>query len=55
MKKFGTTASVLIMAAAGTVGFFVGAAFDDALGGALLFSLIAGIACVIYAIDNRES
>ena len=27
---------------------------NDALGGAVLFSLIAGFACVIYTLDNRE-
>ena len=39
---------------AGIVGFFAGAALGDSFGGAILFSMIAGIACVIYAIDNRE-
>ena len=36
----------------GLIGFFVGIRIDEAMGGAILFSLIAGIACVIY---DRES
>ena len=54
MKKFRTVVSVMIMVIAGILGFFVGAVLDEALHGAVLFSLIAGIACVIYTIDNRE-
>ncbi len=46
--------SVIAMAVAGIIGFFVGAALGNAFGGAILFSMIAGIACVVYAIDNRE-
>lgn len=55
MKKFRAAVSVIVMAAAGIAGFFAGAALNDPMGGAALFSLIAGIACVVYAIDNRES
>ena len=54
MKKFRTTVSVLIMILAGIAGFYVGAPLNGEFGGALLFSMIAGIACVIYAIDNRQ-
>ena len=54
MKKFRTVASIIIMVLAGIVGFFAGAALNDGFGGAILFSLIAGIACIVYAIDNRE-
>lgn len=46
--------AVMDMAVAGIAGFFVGAALENAFGGAILFSMIAGIACVVYAIDNRE-
>lgn len=53
MKKFRTYAAIIIMALAGTVGFFAGAALENAFGGAILLSLIAGIACVVYAIDNH--
>lgn len=55
MKKFRTAVSVIIMLLAGAVGIFVGAALGDILGGAILFSTVAGIACIIYAIDNHES
>ena len=54
MKKFRTAVSVIIMLIAGTAGFFIGAALDNAMGGAFLFSMIAGIVCVIYTIDNQE-
>lgn len=54
MKKFRTAVSVLIMAIAGTVGLFVGGAMNEALNGAILFSMISGIACIVYTIDNRE-
>lgn len=54
MKKFRTVASIIVMALAGIVSFFIGASLNDGFGGAILFSLIAGIACVVYAIDNRE-
>lgn len=53
MKKFRTVAAVITMVIAGTSGFFIGAALDNALGGAFLFSMIAGISCVIYAIENQ--
>ena len=54
MKKFRTVVSLIVMVLAGGIGFFVGAALDSAFGGALLFALIAGIACVIYTIENQE-
>jgi inner membrane protein involved in colicin E2 resistance len=54
MKKIRTVGSIAIMIIAGIIGFFVGASMDEALNGAILFSLIAGIACIIYVIDNQE-
>ncbi len=60
MNNFRTVASVIIMVIAGIVGFFVGAYLSDgsymsdAMGGAILFSLISGNACLIYTIDNPE-
>lgn len=54
MTKFRTIASVIIMVISGIAGFFIGAALDNALGGAILLSMIAGIACIIYALDNQE-
>lgn len=55
MKKFRTIASVIIMVVAGIAGIFVGATLDNTIGGAILFSMIAGIACIVYAIDNHEN
>lgn len=52
MKKFRTVACVIIMAIAAITGFFIGAALNEAMGGAILFSLIVGIACIVYNIDN---
>lgn len=53
MKKFKTVACVIIMAIAAITGFFIGATLNEAMGGAILFSLIVGIACIVYNIDNR--
>lgn len=55
MKKFRTVISVIIMVLSGLAGIFAGSALSDPLGGAILFSMIAGIACVIYSIDNPEN
>lgn len=54
MKKFRTVASVIIMCMAGIVGFFIGATVEEPMSGAILFSVIAGIACIIYTIDNKD-
>ena len=54
MKKFRTVACVIIMAIAAIAGFFIGAIFNEAMGGAILFSMIAGIDCIVYNIENRE-
>lgn len=54
MKKFRTVACVIIMAIAAITGYFIGAFLNEAMGGAILFSMIAGIACVVYNIENHE-
>ena len=54
MKKFRTIVSLVIMVVAGIVGIYAGGYFRDAIGGATLFSMIAGIACIIYTIDNHN-
>jgi inner membrane protein involved in colicin E2 resistance len=54
MKKYRTVACVIIMAIAAIAGFFIGATLDEIMGGAILFSMIAGIACIVYSIENRE-
>lgn len=43
-----------MIALAGFVGFSVGASVNDSIGGSILFSMIAGIVCVIYTLDSRE-
>ena len=54
MKKFRTEVSILIMIITAAVGFFIGASLNDGWGGAILFALIAGFACLIYTTDNRS-
>ncbi len=53
MKKYRTVACVIIMAIAAIAGFFIGATYET-MGGSILFSMIAGIACIVYSIENRE-
>ncbi len=53
-RKFRTAVSLIVMLLSGAAGFFIGAALGDAWGGAICFSMIAGIACVVYAVDNRD-
>ena len=55
MKKFGTIISLIAMVLYGMLGFLIVAVLGNAFGGAILFSMIAGIACVVYAIENRDS
>ena len=52
-RKFRTAVSLIVMLLSGAAGFFIGAALGDAWGGAICFSMIAGIACVVYAVDHR--
>ena len=54
MRKFKAVDAVCIMVLAGIAGFFIGAFFDSSMGGAILFSMIAGFACVVHAIVNKE-
>ena len=50
MHENGKTAvAVIIMIIAGIIGTI----YDDSMDGAILFSHIAGIACVIYTVDNK--
>ena len=46
--------SVLIMGVAAVAGFFLGAMVNDAMGGAILLALIAGIGCLVHTIEERE-
>ena len=50
-----TIISVIVMIAASIVGLFAGAFVNDFAGGAILFALIAGIACIIHTIDKKET
>lgn len=54
MKSFRTEVSVVVMVIAGIAGYYIGAVLGQAMEGAILLSMIAGIACIIYTIDNRE-
>ena len=53
-RKFRTAVSLIVMLLSGAAGFFIGAGLGNAWGGAICFSMIAGIACVVYAVDNRD-
>ena len=54
MKRFRTSISVTIMIFAAIGGFLAGASADEAMGGAILFAMIAGFGCVVFAIDNQK-
>lgn len=52
MKIYKTVMSAVTMVIFAVIGLFVGAASDNALGGSILFALIAGITCIVNAIEN---
>lgn len=52
MNKSRTVVSLIIMVISAFAGFLVGAFLNDAVGGAILFAIISGIACIIYTVDN---
>ena len=54
MKKSRIAGPVVIMILAALAGFFIGSYLNDSFGGAILFSMIAGIACIIGAMDDRQ-
>ena len=54
MKKYRTETCVIIMAIAAIARIFIGATLNEAMGVAILVSMIAGIACIVYNIENRE-
>ena len=53
MKKFRTSISVTIMIFAAIGGYLTGSTANEPMGGAILFAMIAGLACIVYAIDNQ--
>ena len=55
MKECVAVVPVIVIALAAIVGFLRVAAFGGALEGAILFAMIVGFGCVIYAPDNRGS
>ncbi len=54
MKKYRTIVSIVIMIFFGIIGFYIGAELNNSFGGAILFSMISGIGCIIYTLDNRQ-
>lgn len=57
MKK--CIAPIIVMVLCAAAGFFAGALMgygtaDTAIGIAILFAMIAGFACVIYTLKNKE-
>lgn len=55
MKKVKTIVSVMIMILCGCIGLYLGGAFRNAIGGAILGVLLSGIACIIYVLDNQNN
>lgn len=54
MNKNRTAVALLLMVFAALIGFYVGSWLQAGMQGAILFSMIAGIACIVYTIDNRD-
>ena len=55
MKKFRTVAAVVIMFFAAMAGYFVGAALQEEMGGAILFAVSIGRYCRYIILDWRKS
>ena len=55
MNKFRTVVALIAMVFAGLIGLYVGSLLGSAVGGAILFSMIAGFACVVSALDNPHT
>jgi len=55
MGKFRTVVSVVLMVLAALAVFYANVSLSGSgFGGAILFAMIVGFACVIYVLDNRE-
>ena len=50
---FKTVVAVIIMVVASIAGMFLGALFNNAIGGMILRAVISGIAWIIDSLDNR--
>ena len=46
--------SVILIVIAALVGFFFGTGMNEAMGGAILLSMITGFACTISAIEKNK-
>ena len=46
--------SIILMVIAALVGFFFGTGMSEAMGGAILLSMITGFACTISAIEKNK-
>ena len=46
--------SIILMVIAALVGFILGAGMNEAMGGAILLSMITGFACTINAIEKNK-
>lgn len=53
MNKFRTVVSLIIMVISAFAGFIVGAFLNDAVGGAILFAIISGIALLLTTHGNK--
>lgn len=49
-----TLEAIVTMVVAAIVGFFIGAALNDIVGGMILMVLISGIACIVHAIETSN-
>ena len=54
MNIFRTIVAMILMGFAGLVGLYTGSLLGNAVGGAILLSMIAGIGCIVYALDNPK-
>ena len=55
MDKFRTVAPIILMLLTALVVFYANVSLSGSgFGGAILFAMIVGFACVIYVLDNRE-
>ena len=50
-----TVGSIIIMMIAAFVGLFLGAYFNDVMGGMILLTLIAVVACIVNAIEKIKA
>ena len=49
-----TIISIILMVISALVGFFFGAGMNEAMGGAILLSMITGFACTISSIEKNK-